>query len=1542
MKMLRSQKGSVFIVVAFVLAIIFIFVSLLISLSASELRVAKVDSDKTRANYMAQSGIDIGMAMLLNSSGDFQGGDFSGGSGKWYDPYLVGNAEQLNNVRKYAIEGNYFKQIADIDLAQSRFSKANGGWNPIGEIDGGASYGLFTGTYDGDGYVIENLFVDKPYGGLFSKLQNATLVNIGVVDVEVTGEQDVGALVGIVEGANVTIQNCFVMGEVTGDTPNGSGEVNVGAIVGYNNGGQIQGAYAIANVNGRGSNVGGLIGKNLAGSIEHSYAHISIVVQAPSGVTPSAIGGLVGLHQHVNGSPIKEASITKSYAKGEIIALGNAVGGLVGFTRVDIGSPTPAERATVSIDNSYADVAVYAGGRTGTLGVSTGGLVGKNEGVIDKTYSVGFVEGTTDTFGLVGTNSGSVTNSFYFLQDLLGGEGVALNDADMKTMANYTAAGFNITDTGGTFIWLINEGVSYPYFAFAGGDGSLYNPYLVSNADQLDNVRNKLNANYKQTKNISLAAYRAGKGWKSIGEIDPSSPFSGVYDGDGYTVKHLSISKGVQNSITPGAFQGDGLSMWLDADDEPSVSTTLVGSDLEAESWLDKSGEDFHVSRDGFENVPLYDNTDPKYLAFDRDDAQYLFRDGTTSPTMKISKDTSVYLVMATAEESLGVAFEGSPLGSEPTDSNGFSMTGVGSSLRFNFMEGDGTQIELGYVSPEMVNRSITNPNVYYMGSLGDVGGGAGEEGFFYGVNDEKRVSLKEIARSSTPQAINFYVGWDGNPSNEFDGKIYEVMLVNRTMNNFEREGVLAYLKQKWGIEQNPVGLFGYVEGTIQNLVLESVQIDGGNDTGSVAGRLASGATMKNIEVSGVVSGFERAGGLVGYGVNASISHAASSVVVTGNSDVGGVVGKNEDGSLSYLVSNKVVTGSADRVGGIVGYQIAQAGLASLEKSYSTANVQGDTQVGGLIGMNHAQNFSSEVKNNYATGVVTGNNQVGGLLGYHYKEGLANAILEKSYFSGVVTGSAFKGSLVGTEESGSNVVSCFARDGSSDTLIGSGSVGVDTAFKTLSELKNKETYTTGVSTLSNQWDFESGSGTGIWVIEENVSTPDFTFDYGEGTGKNPYRVRSAAQLYNVRNHLNQNFIQTSDINLHGYGKGYDSNQGWKPIGTSGAPFTGNFNGDLYRIQALFIERTAEEGVGLFGVLKGAGAKLYNIALTNVEVKGKARVGALVGEIQDQSVVEGSFAEGSVHGEGFVDIAGVDTTMVGGLVGKVLDSDILWSYTNVDVASVSRASGGLVGLVLGSDSDIQSSYATGDIVGVDATGGLVGEIGDEAFIQNAYARGRVYGKNDVGGLVGRINSNSANSDMIENTYATGEVTVTGTTGGGLIGSIGVGTLLSSYYYQEPDNSLGTKVSYTQLKERLTYSSNWHFVNDALSFPDEVIWEIDEGLSEDLQVNEGFPYFQYQGFGMVYKTEYESPSFAMATINQWMKHVFPSSFASGGGSLIDISFPYKYSHALSIEVKYNDFQKVYEISAAANYRQTKASMKRYVRKLSDTIQYLGGSV
>jgi hypothetical protein len=83
---------------------------------------------------------------------------------------------------------------------------------------------------------------------------------------------------------------------------------------------------------------------------------------------------------------------------------------------------------------------------------------------------------------------------------------------------------------------------------FAGGSGTETSPYLIETKEHLNNVRKDLDAHYKLIADIVFAEtdfanggvfYNSAKGWEPIGTED--DPFTGVFDGNGHSIKNLYI-----------------------------------------------------------------------------------------------------------------------------------------------------------------------------------------------------------------------------------------------------------------------------------------------------------------------------------------------------------------------------------------------------------------------------------------------------------------------------------------------------------------------------------------------------------------------------------------------------------------------------------------------------------------------------------------------------------------------------------------------------------------------------------------------------------------------------------------------------------------------------------------------------------------------------------------------------------------------------------------------------------------------------------------
>ncbi len=94
------------------------------------------------------------------------------------------------------------------------------------------------------------------------------------------------------------------------------------------------------------------------------------------------------------------------------------------------------------------------------------------------------------------------------------------------------------------FAVIIMITTTYTSAQFAGGSGTKSDPYLVSTASELSQVRNYPDKYYLQIKNINLSGYDEyadGKGWMPIGGAGSSVYFKGHYDGQGFVISNLTI-----------------------------------------------------------------------------------------------------------------------------------------------------------------------------------------------------------------------------------------------------------------------------------------------------------------------------------------------------------------------------------------------------------------------------------------------------------------------------------------------------------------------------------------------------------------------------------------------------------------------------------------------------------------------------------------------------------------------------------------------------------------------------------------------------------------------------------------------------------------------------------------------------------------------------------------------------------------------------------------------------------------------------------------
>jgi hypothetical protein len=338
----------------------------------------------------------------------------------WYD---------LDAVRDN-LAGNH-TLMNDLDSTSPGYEElagptANGGkgWEPIG-----TDAGRFSGAFNGQGYEIRDLFIDRPgeYGvGLFGNAMGDMVIeHVGVVNATVTGAFDVGLLVG--SNAGYTVSNSYSSGSVTGGN-------DVGGLVGF--GGNVSNSYSNANVTG-GNYTGGLVG--YVGRVSDSYSNGDVTGD-------QFVGGLAG-HIHIVDNSYSNANVTGN------VFVGGLLGSIAG-----------------NVSNSY-----FGGNVTGDSVV--GGLVGMiwDPSTVSNSYSTGSVTGNSSVGGLAGSNLGTTNNSFWDTETTgqnTSAGGTGKTTAEMQNVSTFSGATWNITAVANpstrnpSYIWNIVDDVTYPFLSW--------------------------------------------------------------------------------------------------------------------------------------------------------------------------------------------------------------------------------------------------------------------------------------------------------------------------------------------------------------------------------------------------------------------------------------------------------------------------------------------------------------------------------------------------------------------------------------------------------------------------------------------------------------------------------------------------------------------------------------------------------------------------------------------------------------------------------------------------------------------------------------------------------------------------------------------------------------------------------------------------------------------------------------------------------------------------------------------------------------------
>ncbi|MBT2738110.1 InlB B-repeat-containing protein [Bacillus sp. ISL-7] len=292
-------------------------------------------------------------------------------------------------------------------------------------------------------------------------------------------------------------------------------------------------------------------------------------------------------------------------------------------------------------------------------------------------------------------------------------------------------------------------------------------------------------------------------------------------------------------------------------------------------------------------------------------------------------------------------------------------------------------------------------------------------------------------------------------------------------------------------------------------------------------------------------------------------------------------------------------------------------------------------------------------------------------------------------------------------------------------------------------------------------------------------------------------IYSAEDLYNVRNNLNGSYILMNDIDLtvdtaEG-GRFFNNGSGWNPIGNAATPFTGNFDGNGFKIIGLKVTIQSSEFIyaGLFGYAKNA--KITNVGMenNNIDVENtsldsstaKAYAGGVVGYGYNVTLT-------NIYNSGQISAQSLFEGYAGGIAGYVDSSYNLYSTVsnsnNTGAVNAKTAAGGIVGKTY--RANINTVYNKGDFNTQSSggyTGGIVGYLNTNSSITTAYNIGNIQYRTVGGGIAGYTYGSSINKS-----YNQGEIssTVTSSRGGGIVGTTS-STMISESYNTGKISGLG---------------------------------------------------------------------------------------------------------------------------------------------------------
>ena len=1175
------------------------------------------------------------------------------------------------------------------------YYNSGAGWLPIG--------GTYTGNFKGNSHTIDNLFINRSSTnniGLFSQFGSGSRVEtLGIINANVTLRARGGILVYYNSG---TIVACYTTGTITGE-----------------------------------EKISGLVGQFPTGSISTSYSHASVT----STTNDSDIGGLVG---YIWG----DAILKNSYFAGTLNT-GGSPGGIVGDE--DGGSVSnsywDSSKARGTIQKGSGQSTSNLQGPTGYTGIYANWNLN-----LDGNTASGDSQGRDDPW-----NFG--TSSQYPVLKYVSPSVVRIdydddNDGliDITTLAQLNAIRHDLNGNGDATH--ADYGAAFPGRNTTSSgrmgcpSGTCTGYELLNNLDFDEN-------NDGAITQADTTYWNSGQGWMPIGsDASPALRYTGNFKGNGYTVQNLFISRSTVSYQA--LFGGTGTNSRIeslgvtDADvTADDFSAILVGGNrgeiVACYTTGRMTGDNVVGGLVGWTGGSISTSYSlASVSATER--LGGLVGSKAAAGSITNSYSTGVVSLSSGSMTSIGGLLGEAVSGTGTVSGSYWDTQTSGRTTSFG---GSGAAGKTTSDLQSPTTYGATTNDTYYNWNTNIDGQAGNDDPWTFGTMDQYPV-LKYAGMDTTAQ----YAAQPRNYDTDSDGLIDITTLaqLNAIRHDLNGNGDATHADYGAafpGRNTTSSGRMGCPSGTCTGYeLLNNLNFDENNDgaitqadttywnsgqgwmpigsdaspalryTGNFKG---NGYTVQNLFISRSTVSYQALFG--GTGTNSRIeSLGVTDADVTADDFSAILVGGNR-GEIVACYTTGRMTGD-NVVGGLVGWT-----GGSISTSYSLASVSATERLGGLVGSKAA---AGSITNSYSTGAVSLSSgsmtSIGGLLG------------ESNAGTGTVSGSYWDTQTSGrtTSLGGSGVVGKTASELQSPTTYGATSndtyynwnanidgqsgnddpwtfgtmdqypvlkyAGMDTTAQYVAQPVNYDTDSDGLIEVSSlaqlhamRWDI-NGDG----AIDSSATTADTTAYNAAFPNGNLSASKgcpsSGCTGYELLNNLdfdenNDGAITSADATY------WNSGQGWMPIGSDANPalrYTGDFKGNGYTVQNLFISRSAVSYQALFGGT-GTNSRIESLGVTDADVTADDFSAILAGANRGEIVA--CYTTGRMTGD----------NVVGGLVGWTGGS-ISTSYSLASVSATERL-GGLVGSKAAAGS-ITNSYSTGAVSlssgSMTSIGGLLGE------------------------------------------------------------------------------------------------------------------------------------------------------------------------------------------------------------------------------------------